>query len=56
MILAQALHYQALGAGGIVRGLIGGIAGALLGPEGALTGGLEGAAAGFIDKYNQCHP
>ncbi|WP_375681162.1 MULTISPECIES: hypothetical protein [unclassified Bartonella] len=38
----------------------GGIAGASGGPVGALGGavggGLTGAATGFIDKYNQCHP
>lgn len=34
----------------------GALIGTLTGLEGAVGGGLEGAASGLIDKYNQCHP
>ncbi|WP_273783880.1 hypothetical protein [Bartonella sp. AU15XJBT] len=34
----------------------GALIGALAGPEGAVTGGVMGAANGFINKYDQCHP
>ncbi|WP_208440840.1 hypothetical protein [Bartonella raoultii] len=61
-------YSQATGAGGIVGGILGGFAGAIggifSGPGGvssgfvneATGGGLAGAAAGFIDKYEQCLP
>ncbi|WP_375649338.1 MULTISPECIES: hypothetical protein [unclassified Bartonella] len=39
-----------------IHGGIGLASGALFGPEGAAIGGLGGAADGFIDKYNECHP
>ncbi len=39
-----------------IHGGIGAGVGALIGPEGALVGGLGGAANGFLDKYNECHP
>lgn len=44
---AAAIH-GGIGAGALI--------GALLGPEGALVGGLGGAANGLRDKYNECHP
>ncbi|WP_019218544.1 hypothetical protein [Bartonella florencae] len=37
------------GAGGVVAGPVGVV-------TGAVGGGLAGAANGFVDKYNQCHP
>lgn len=47
---------QVSGVGGFIGELIGGFAGSLAGPEGAVGGGVMGAATGFINKYNQCHP
>ncbi|UNE54906.1 hypothetical protein [Bartonella machadoae] len=40
----------------LIKGGVGAGIGFLAGPEGAAGGGALGAAYGFMDKYNQCHP